>query len=74
MAVFGGGGGPLAVGIVTDYVFRDESKLGWSIALVCGISVVAGFVSMLRARHVLIYRWRNVPAEVTGALRVPAAP
>jgi MFS family permease len=57
LAVIGGGGGPLAVGVVTDYVLRDESKIGWSIALVCGVSVTAGVMSMLRARHVLIHRW-----------------
>jgi MFS family permease len=57
LAVVGGGGGPLAVGLATDYLFQDEAKIGWSISLVCGISVAAGVASMLRARHVLIHRW-----------------
>ena len=63
LAVFGGGGGPLLVGVVTDYVLRDEAKLGVSIAIVCGTSVIAGVISMLRARHVLIHRWRNERAD-----------
>lgn len=68
LAVFGGGGGPLFVGVVTDYVFRDEAKLGWSISLVCGISVAAGITSMLRARHVLIHRWRNAQTSAAAPL------
>ena len=72
LAVVGGGGGPLLVGVITDYVFADESKLGWSISLVCGISVVLGISSMLRARHVLVHRWRGAHAEMQHAQRVPA--
>lgn len=63
LAVVGGGGGPLLVGVITDYVFADESKLGWSISLVCGLSVVAGVASMLRARYVLVHRWRSAQTE-----------
>jgi MFS family permease len=66
LAVFGGGGGPLLVGIVTDYVLRDEAKLGLSIAIVCGTSVTAGVLAMLRARHVLIHRWRSERVEASS--------
>jgi MFS family permease len=74
LAVFGGGGGPLLVGLVTDNVFQDEAKLGWSIALVCATSVVLGVVAILRARHVLIHRWRGTRPEVREGLRLPVAP
>lgn len=74
LAVVGGGGGPLAVGLATDYLFQDEAKLGWSISLVCGISVAAGVASMLRARHVLIHRWggSRPDADAPVAHSIPA--
>lgn len=74
LAVFGGGGGPLLVGLVTDNVFRDESKLGWSIALVCGVSVAMGVVAILRARHVLVHRWRGTQFQAPKGSRVPVTP
>jgi MFS family permease len=74
LAVVGGGGGPLAVGMVTDYVLRDEAKIGWSIALVCGVSVAAGVVAMLRARHVLIHRWGLAHANAQAATEPGSLP
>lgn len=67
LAVVGGGGGPLLVGLVTDYLLRDESRIGISISIVCGSSVAAGTIAMLRARHVLVRRWRHVQPQSTRA-------
>jgi MFS family permease len=42
--IIGAGFGPVAVGILTDYVLRDPSKIGLAIVLTC---VTAGVVSVL---------------------------
>ena len=33
--------GPLLVGAITDFVFRDEAKVGWSLALVMTVMIPA---------------------------------
>ncbi|MDB5471537.1 MAG: permease of the major facilitator superfamily [Caulobacter sp.] len=38
-ALIGAGFGPMAVGAVTDFVFRDPAKLGWSLALVVTVGL-----------------------------------
>jgi len=42
--IIGAGFGPVAVGILTDYVLRDPSKIGLAIVLTC---VTAGVISVL---------------------------
>lgn len=71
LAVVGGGGGPLLVGLVTDHVLQDEAELGTSIAIVCGMSVALGVIAMLRARYVLIHRWRAQPEGLLNPLPMP---
>jgi MFS family permease len=40
--VLGLGLGPTLVGAITDFVFHDEQKIGWSLALVCAVGMPAG--------------------------------
>jgi MFS family permease len=42
LAFVGLTGGPTAVGLVTDYVFRDESALRYSLVLVAAVGITAG--------------------------------
>jgi MFS family permease len=42
--IIGAGFGPVAVGVLTDYVLRDPSKIGLAIVLTC---VTAGVISIL---------------------------
>jgi MFS family permease len=42
LAVIAAGGGPFEVGFVTDRLFRDEHKVGLSLAAVCLADVVVG--------------------------------
>jgi MFS family permease len=42
--IIGAGFGPVAVGVLTDYVLRDPSKIGLAIVLTC---VTAGVISVL---------------------------
>jgi sugar phosphate permease len=44
LTLLAGGVGPMLIGALTDFVFRDEAKLGWSVAsAVAGCSIVAIF-------------------------------
>lgn len=45
-ALVGAGFGPMIIGAVTDFVFRDPSKLGWSIGLVVTIGLSFTMVMM----------------------------
>jgi MFS family permease len=47
--LIGLGVGPLAVAVVTDYVFADDLAVRWSIALVATVLAVAGAAFCLRA-------------------------
>lgn len=40
-----GGFGPMLVGMLTDYVFHDEHKLGWSMAVVFSVMIPAALIS-----------------------------
>jgi MFS family permease len=42
--IIGAGFGPVAVGLLTDYVLRDQSKVGLAIVITC---VTAGTIGML---------------------------
>ena len=42
--IIGAGFGPVAVGVLTDYVLRDPSKIGLAIVLTC---VTAGVIAVL---------------------------
>ena len=41
-----GGLGPPLVGALTDYVFADESKIGWSLTLLLGTAIPLAIVSL----------------------------
>lgn len=41
-----GGLGPLIVGALTDFLFQDEARLGWSLALVLSTMIPAGIACM----------------------------
>jgi MFS family permease len=43
-SVLGLGLGPTLVGALTNFLFRDEQKIGWSLALVVGLGIPAGAV------------------------------
>ena len=45
MAVIGGLGPPI-VGVMTDFFFRDEAKLGWSMALLIAVCLPIAIVSL----------------------------
>ena len=38
--------GPLIVGALTDFVFRDEAKLGWSLAVVLSTMIPSALVCL----------------------------
>ena len=40
------GFGSLSVALVTDYVFQDENDLGYSLAIVCGVTMTLAAISM----------------------------
>lgn len=42
--VIGGSVGPVSVGALTDYLFRDDQMVGYSLAIVLGIAMPAAFV------------------------------
>ena len=43
-SLIGLGLGPTAIGLLTDYVFRDDMKLGWSCVVVGVFAQVAAFL------------------------------
>jgi MFS family permease len=51
-SLIGVGGGPLVVGAFSQYLFRDPSKLGWSLALTLGLAgpAAALFLNLARRR------------------------
>jgi MFS family permease len=43
----GGGIGPLVVASITDFVFHDDSRIGWSMAVTCAfLAPIAGVLLM----------------------------
>ncbi|MDB5695034.1 MAG: permease of the major facilitator superfamily [Sphingomonas bacterium] len=42
--ILGLGLGPTIVGAITDFGFQDPNKIGWSLALVCGVGMPAGAI------------------------------
>ena len=56
-------GGPLSVAILTDWVFRDELRVGWS------LGIAAGGLSALGALFLWLARpaWRSAHAALAGA-------
>lgn len=71
--IIGAGFGPVAVGLLTDYVLRDPSKVGLAIVITC---VTAGTIGMLifragfatyAATRTAAMNWR----ESTPALAIP---
>jgi MFS family permease len=55
--LIGTGVGPTAVGFYTTYLFRDDAKIGWAIALnslVCGaLAVLCLFIAMAPMRKAM---------------------
>jgi len=49
--IVAGGIGPTLIGVTTDQLFRDEARLGSSIALVCSISAILGVAAILISRR-----------------------
>jgi MFS family permease len=47
--LFGAGLGAFAVGFATDFVFRDDAAIGWSLALVTGIAGPMGTILLWAA-------------------------
>ena len=47
--LIGLGCGPTAVALCTDYLFRSDQAVGWSMLLVCGSAQLIGFVLLLSA-------------------------
>jgi len=45
--MLGIGCGPLAVALLTDYVFKDEKALGWSMAIVGGLSALLATIVLV---------------------------
>jgi MFS family permease len=45
-SVVGLAGSPLAVASLTDFVFRDPMKLGWSLAIVCAVACAGGCLAL----------------------------
>lgn len=52
LILFGIGAGPSIVAAFTDFIFHDDTKLGWSLALMCGLSFPLGAFCL----------WRGMPA------------
>jgi MFS family permease len=46
LTVLGGGVGPLLVSAITDYVFHDDAKVGWSLALVTATTMPLALISL----------------------------
>jgi MFS family permease len=63
--IIGFGAGPFAVGLLTDYVFRDPLKVGYSLSIVIGL---AGLTSTC------VYAWGLAPYLETQAIRAADEP
>lgn len=65
LILLGIGAGPSVVGAFTDFVFRDDAKLAWSLALLCGVCFPVGAFCL----------WRGMPAmrRAVDALAPPPA-
>ena len=46
VAMIGSGIGPLTVALTTDYLFGDDMAVGKSIALICGVLMPIGVLSL----------------------------
>jgi len=53
--------GPIIVGMMTDYVFRDPADIRYSMAIVTGVSAPLMFIMLLAARR----PYRNIRAAMT---------
>lgn len=52
VSVVGYGGGPVLIGVLTDYYFEDTSRVGWSIATMSGCGALLAVLLAWRARIV----------------------
>ncbi|MDB5452999.1 MAG: hypothetical protein JWO33_1577, partial [Caulobacteraceae bacterium] len=65
-SVVGLGLGPLLTAMLTDYLFRDEAKLGASLALVTGVAIPLAFIFLriaLRPVHAAMAREATIVAD-----------
>ena len=63
LILFGIGAGPSIVAAFTDFVFHDDARLGWSLALMCGLCFPAGAFCL----------WRGMPAMRRAVADLDAA-
>jgi hypothetical protein len=54
--------GPTSVALLTDRVFGSDAAVGWSMAIVSGVTIPAGAIILRRAARVLVAARRAVPA------------
>jgi MFS family permease len=63
--LLGIGCGPLVVALVTDYIFRDDAALGYSMSIVGGLSALAAAIVLFAGRRPYIFslararRWQR---------------
>lgn len=50
-SLLGAGLGPLLIGVLTEHVFADHMKVGWSVAMVIGSGGAAGAALLWTGRH-----------------------
>jgi MFS family permease len=61
-----GGLGAFIVGFITDHIFRDEAKLGYSLAILLAFSIPAGFICLrlsLKPLHQAVIEAENRDAR-----------
>ena len=56
LSIVGLGLGPLVTGFLTDKVFRDETRLGTSLAIVIGISLPVAFICIRRSLTIVRHK------------------
>jgi hypothetical protein len=75
--IIGAGFGPVAVGVLTDYVLRDPSKIGLAIVITCVTAGVIGLLFFLSgtssyaATRDDAVNWRDEPPAVSPTAVVP---
>lgn len=65
-----GGLGTFVVGFITDHIFRDEAKLGYSLAILLGFSIPVGLICLrlsLKPLHQAVIEAENRDVPATAA-------
>lgn len=71
--IIGAGLGPVAVGLITDYVLRDQSAIGTAIVATCVVGSVIGLL-LFRSGFATYAATRAEAADWQAAPRRPATP